>query len=61
MFGKPAIKVLRLTIEIILEKLGYGETEDQLLKEYPFLRKEDIKAALLFACKTLSLERVLQA
>jgi len=61
MFGKPVIKGSRLTIEIILEKLGYGETEDELLEEYPFLKKDDIKAALLFAAKTLSLEEVMQA
>lgn len=61
MFGKPVIKGSRLTIEIILEKLASGETEDEILKEYPFLKKEDIKAALLFAAKTLSLEEVMQA
>lgn len=61
MFGKPVIKGSRLTIEIILEKLAYGETEDEIFKEYPFLEREDIKAALLFAAKTLSLEEVLQA
>ncbi|MBI5740272.1 MAG: DUF433 domain-containing protein [Nitrospirae bacterium] len=60
MFGKPVIKGTRLPVEIILEKLAYGETEDQILKEYPFLKKEDIKAALLYAAKTLSLEEVVQ-
>lgn len=60
MFGKPIIRGSRLPVEIILEKLAYGETEDEILKEYPFLKKEDIKAALLFAAKTLSLEEVMQ-
>lgn len=58
MFGKPVIKGTRLTVEIILEKLAYGETEEEILKEYPFLKKEDIKAALLYAAGTLSLEEV---
>jgi uncharacterized protein (DUF433 family) len=61
MFGKPVIKGSRLPVEMILEKLAYGETEDEILKEYPFLKKEDIKAALLYAAKTLSLEEVIQA
>lgn len=61
MFGKPVIKGTRLTVEIILEKLAYGETEDEILIEYPFLKKEDIRAALLYAAKTLSLEEVVQA
>lgn len=56
MFGKPVIKGTRLTVEIILEKLAYGETEDEIRKEYPFLKKDDIKAALLSAAKTISLE-----
>ena len=56
MFGKPVIKGTRLTVEIILEKLAYGATEDELLKSYPFLEKDDIKAAFLYAAKYLSLE-----
>lgn len=56
MFGKPVIKGTRLTVEIILEKLAYGETEDEIRKEYLFLKKDDIKAALLYAAKTISLE-----
>ncbi len=60
MFGKPVIKGTRLTVEIILEKLAYGETEDEIMKEYPFLKKDDIKAALLYAAKTISLEETVQ-
>ncbi len=37
-----------------------GETEDEILKEYPFLKKDDIKAALLYAAKTVSLEETVQ-
>ena len=61
MLGKPVIKGTGLTVEIILEKLAYGETENEILTEYPFLKKEDIKAVLLYAAKTLSLEEVVQA
>lgn len=60
MFGKPVIKGSRLSVEIILEKLAYGKMENEILKEYPFLKKEDIKAALLYAAKTLSLEEVVK-
>lgn len=61
MFGKPVIKGTRLPVETIIEKLAYGESDEDILKEYPFLKKEDIKAALLYAAKTLSLEEVVQA
>ena len=60
MLGKPVVKGTRLPVEVILEKLAYGETDEEILEEYPFLKKEDIKASLLYAAKTLSLEEVLQ-
>lgn len=61
MFGKPVIKGTRLTVEIILEKLGYGTPEEEIIKEYPFLKSEDIKASLLYAAKTLSFEEIFAA
>ncbi len=58
MVGKPVIKGTRITVELILEKLGNGETEAQILNSYPVLKKEDIQAAILFASKRLSLEEI---
>jgi len=59
MFGKPVIKGTRLTVELVLEKLAYGETEAGLIKDYPFLKKEDILASLLYAARTLGNEEVI--
>lgn len=56
MLGKPVIKGTRLTLEIILEKLAYGQTEEQIIEDYPFLTSEDIKAAILYAARLISLE-----
>jgi len=56
MMGKPVIKGTRLPVEIILEKLAYGCSEEDILQDYPFLTKEDIRASLLYAAKILSLE-----
>lgn len=56
MFGKPVIRGSRLTVELILEKLASGCTEEQVIEAFPFLVTEDIKACLLYAAKVISLE-----
>lgn len=58
MLGKPVIKGTRMTVELIVEKMAYGETMDGLKKDYPFLTDDDIRAALLFAAKRLAHEEV---
>ena len=58
MFGKPCIKGTRLTVEIILEKLAGGQSFEEIIEDYPFLKPDDIRAAALFAAEALSSERV---
>ena len=53
MMGKPVVKGTRITVELILEKLGAGETIEQLLEAHPRLTREGIQAALSFAAETL--------
>jgi len=47
--GKPCIKGTRITVYDILEYLAGGMTRDQILRDFPALAPEDIKAALEFA------------
>jgi len=61
MLGKPVIRGTRLPVELILEKLAYGATEEDILRDYPFLSREDIKAAILYAAKHVALEEVYPA
>ena len=49
MFGKPCIRDLRFTVSDILDYLASGTTEDELLIDFPYLEREDIRAALRFA------------
>ncbi len=56
MVGKPIIKGTRITVELILDKLAAGQTVEQILEDYPHLT--GIRAALEFAAKSVSLERV---
>ena len=42
LFGKPCIKGTRVPVDLILEKLGWGETIEDLLDAYPRMGKDDI-------------------
>jgi uncharacterized protein (DUF433 family) len=49
MFGKPCIRDLRFTVSDVLDYLASGMTEDEILADFPYLERDDIKAALRFA------------
>jgi uncharacterized protein (DUF433 family) len=61
MLGKPVIKGTRLPVEIIVEKVAYGATVDDLRRDYPFLKEEDVRAALLYAAKRIANEEIYEA
>jgi uncharacterized protein (DUF433 family) len=56
--GKPIIKGTRISVEFILELLSSGMTVEEIIQEYPHLKKEDILAALHYATKVLRHEEV---
>ena len=39
--GKPVVAGTRITVELILEKLGAGESFEQILSEHPRLAEEE--------------------
>jgi uncharacterized protein (DUF433 family) len=47
--GKPCIRGLRITVYDVLEYLASGMTEAEILRDFPDLTPEDIKACLAFA------------
>jgi uncharacterized protein (DUF433 family) len=47
--GKPCIRGMRITVYDILEYLASGMSEQEILKDFPYLTKEDILACLSFA------------
>jgi len=53
MFGKPCIKGTRITVDLIVEKIGQGQTIQQVLDSYPHLTKEQINACLLYAAESI--------
>ena len=61
MMGKPCIKGTRITVELILRKLGAGRSMTDLLEAYPHLTEDDVRAALAFAADYMQHETVLAA
>ncbi|MGD9892140.1 MAG: DUF433 domain-containing protein [Dehalococcoidia bacterium] len=59
MLGKPVIRGTRITVELILRRLGEGATEAELLEDYPRLLHEDILAALEYAAKVIAHEDII--
>ncbi len=47
--GKPCIRGLRITVYDVLEYLASGMSENEILADFPDLRREDIRACLAFA------------
>jgi len=49
--GKPCIKGTRIPVYLIVSLVAEGETAENIIKDYPSLTPEDIKAALRYAAK----------
>ena len=47
--GRPCIRGHRMRVSDVLELLSAGASFDEILKDYPFLEREDILAALDYA------------
>lgn len=56
MLGKPVFKGTRLTVELVLKALGAGSTPEELLAEFPTLKPEHIRAAMLYAADVLTMD-----
>ena len=63
-FGKPTIRNMRYSVEVILDLLSAEMTTEEILEDYPDLEEKDIQACLLFASKLVkvnSINKVLAA
>ena len=61
MLGKPCIVGTRITVELILRKLGAGRSIADLVEAYPELNEEDVKTALVFAANYIEHEGLIAA
>jgi uncharacterized protein (DUF433 family) len=61
MMGKPVFAGTRLTVDHILKEMGTGMTDQELLENYPTLRPEHIRAALLYAAAVVAMDQTIYA
>jgi uncharacterized protein (DUF433 family) len=59
--GKPCIRGTRITVELLLRKLGAGRSFAEILQAYPQVTEDDVRAALAFAADYLQHESVIAA
>jgi uncharacterized protein (DUF433 family) len=56
--GKPIIKGTRISVEFIVDLLGSGWSQEEILENYEQLTRSDVLAALSYAAERLKDERV---
>ena len=47
--GKPIIRGMRISVEMILSLLAQGESWESLLEDYPDLERDDLRACMAYA------------
>lgn len=52
--GKPIIRGMRISVEMILSLLAQGEKEETILADYPDLEADDLRACLAYAHAAIS-------
>jgi uncharacterized protein (DUF433 family) len=58
MAGKPVIAGTRIPVELIVRMLSQGIPEEEIVREYPRLTGDDVRAALEYAAHVLAEEDV---
>ena len=59
--GKPTIRNMRISVEQVIKMLARGISHSDIIKEFPLLEEEDIKACLLYAATKISNEEEMTA
>ncbi len=58
--GKPCIRGMRITVYDILEYLASGMTEEEIVRDFPYLTRDDVLASLSFAAARERMMAVVQ-
>lgn len=57
--GKPVVRGMRISVELILDLLSQGAKEEEILAEYPMLERKDILACVAYARNMVAGEEIL--
>jgi uncharacterized protein (DUF433 family) len=57
MTGKAVFKGTRLTVEFVLKQIGAGTPQQEMLDQYPTLKPEHIRAAMLYAADVVNMDQ----
>lgn len=56
--GKPIVRDLRISVEMILSLMAQGESSETILEDYPDLEQADINACFAYAHAVIAHERI---
>lgn len=56
--GKPTVRNMRYPVEMILDLLSAGMSNDEILADYPALQVEDILACLAYATRLTKIKSI---
>ncbi|MBI3036188.1 DUF433 domain-containing protein [Candidatus Woesearchaeota archaeon] len=59
MAGKPVVKGTRIPVDAILQRIAEGMTIDEILRDYPNITRDDIKAALEYSANVVRGEDII--
>jgi len=56
--GKPIIRGMRISVELIISLLAQGQKPEAILEDYPDLEPDDLRACLVYAHAAISHDRL---
>jgi uncharacterized protein (DUF433 family) len=56
--GKPIVRGMRISVELILSLLAQGQTVEAILVDYPELEADDVRACLAYAHAAIADESI---
>lgn len=56
--GKPIVRGMRISVELILSLFAQGETPEAILTDYPDLEPDDLRACLAYAHEAIAHDRL---